>query len=340
MPDVSDLRCSPAWFPLGAPAAAGGAVLLLQLDEPAYRAASFLDERLLGAAQARRTCAPELLAEAAATLRPRAHFLFHIGHVGSTLMSRLLGEHPEVFALREPGLLRGLADARLGPRPLRLHPLLGLLTRTWDPRQRALIKTTSLVNELAGELLQADPTARALLMFARPAEYLRGILAGANSRRESAALAALRWERLLRRLDDGRGAALGGRDPPLPAPRGEGEQVAMSWLCEMLTLRQTAKAQGGRMHWVDFDAFLRSPEPVLRRILEVLGLQTTPPQLRALLASPWMQRYSKAPEHAYDAELRRQVLAAADAEHGAEIRRGLDWLQRAARRADLAALFT
>jgi Ser/Thr protein kinase RdoA (MazF antagonist) len=43
-----------------------------------------------------------------------------------------------------------------------------------------------------------------------------------------------------------------------------------------------------------------------------------------------MRRYSKAPEHGYDADLRRDVLNAARATHGAEIGRGLAWLDRAA----------
>ena len=43
-----------------------------------------------------------------------------------------------------------------------------------------------------------------------------------------------------------------------------------------------------------------------------------------------MRRYSKAPEHGYDAALRRDVLNEARAMHGEEIRRGLAWLDRAA----------
>jgi hypothetical protein len=39
-----------------------------------------------------------------------------------------------------------------------------------------------------------------------------------------------------------------------------------------------------------------------------------------------MHRYSKAPEHAYDAALRREVLASAERDHPAEIRRGMTWL--------------
>jgi len=49
-----------------------------------------------------------------------------------------------------------------------------------------------------------------------------------------------------------------------------------------------------------------------------------------------MGRYSKAPEYPYDAALRREVLAAAAAEHRDEIARGLAWLERMAARLPLA----
>ncbi|MEP6968709.1 MAG: hypothetical protein ABI906_11585, partial [Pseudomonadota bacterium] len=39
--------------------------------------------------------------------------------------------------------------------------------------------------------------------------------------------------------------------------------------------------------------------------------------------------YSKAPEHPYDADLRRRVLAQARREHGDEIERGIAWLDAA-----------
>ena len=42
-------------------------------------------------------------------LRSDARWIFHIGHVGSTLVSRLLGELAGVLAIREPRLLRDLA---------------------------------------------------------------------------------------------------------------------------------------------------------------------------------------------------------------------------------------
>src|SRR4026208_509760 len=81
------------------------AVLLIGLGESAYRAAS---------------CPPggwgapgRLTAPAATVRNPRPlHYIFHTGHVGSTLVSRLLDETGAVLSLREPLPLRTLAEAQ------------------------------------------------------------------------------------------------------------------------------------------------------------------------------------------------------------------------------------
>ena len=100
----------------------------------------------------------------------------------------------------------------------------------------------------------------------------------------------------------------------------------MSWLCEMACLQQAAARFGSRILWVDFDAFLAAPEAGLEAIVRRLGAAPAPGEIASILAGPLMRRYSKAPEHAYDAALRRDVLAGADREHGEEIRRGMHWL--------------
>ncbi|MEL7190174.1 MAG: hypothetical protein AAGK17_11525, partial [Pseudomonadota bacterium] len=56
--------------------------------------------------------------------RDDARFIFHIGHVGSTLLARLLGEAPDTLALREPQLLRQFAE---------LKTLEGLAHSPWPP---------------------------------------------------------------------------------------------------------------------------------------------------------------------------------------------------------------
>jgi hypothetical protein len=313
-----ELVQSPAWFPLEA--TDGASIRFVRLDEAAYRAASFLDQRLLHAAPPQALLAAGLARHAAAQLTPRPHYVFHIGHVGSTLVSRLIGARESFFSLREPALLRALAG---GGAALPLPDVLALLARTWRPAQRAVVKVSSFVSELAQPLLASGDAPRAIFMYVTPLAYLRTIFAGPNSRQESRALAPQRLRRLLRRLAGG----------DLPAePRSEGEQVAMSWLTEMTCLRQAADRHAAQILWLDFERFLATPQECLQRVFQALGAAQPPAEVAALLAGPIMRSYSKAPEHAYDAQLRRELLYAADLDNAVEIRRGLAWLGSLAQR--------
>jgi hypothetical protein len=301
---------------------------LVRLDEVAYRAASFLDQRLLTAGFEQRLCSLAILESAAARLTPRSHYVFHTGHCGSTLISRLIGAYPSFFSLREPALLRAIAAPQAAGGELSLDVALALLARTWRTDQRAAIKVTSFVSELAESILGGADRPAAIFMFVQPLAYLRGIFAGPNSRAETRQLAPTRLQRLTRRL--------GGGDWR-PDPRSEGEQIAMSWLCEMTALRRAADRAGSQVLWVDFDAFLAEPLSGLQDIFRHFGAAPSANEIEALVTSPLMHQYSKAPEHAYDAALRREVLLGAEREHGAETRRGMLWLQRLGARHPLIA---
>ena len=54
-------------------------------------------------------------------------------------------------------------------------------------------------------------------------------------------------------------------------------------------------------------------------------------------ASPTLTRYSKSPEHAYDRELRKAVLDAAERRFGEEIHAGLSWCAQLAARQPMVA---
>ena len=316
MISARDIAASPAWLPLES--AGVGSVRLVQLTEADYRAASFLDQRILQAGVTQVVCQVDSVAAAAATMATRAHYIFHIGHVGSTLVSRLIGECDGFFSVREPAILRAIAlDGSRAFADLRMRDVLALLARTWRPEQRAVVKATSFVSEIAEPILTTDPEAAAVFMFSPALAYLRCILGGPNSRIESRALAPSRLARLRSRL---------GSESGLTEPRSEGEWIAMSWLCEMTCLRQAATRFSSRIVWIDFDIFLSAPAPGLAELLRTLGATPGAAELQRLVSGPLMRRYAKAPEHEYDAALRRKVLESADREHGAEIRRGMQWL--------------
>jgi hypothetical protein len=159
------------------------------------------------------------------------------------------------------------------------------------------------------------------MMYVSPESYLATILGGPNSRQEAQRLAPDRLRRLQRRL---------GSDAWQPGNLSEGETLALAWACEACALSEAAGRAGGRILWVDFDEFLANPGPRLLAALRHLKIEASEDEVAAILRGPHMGRYSKAPEHAYDAALRREVLNEARALHGVEISRGLAWLNRAA----------
>ena len=123
-------------------------------------------------------------------MRQDARWIFHIGHVGSTLVSRLLGELDGVLAIREPRLLRDLALSPAEVRAGYLGLVPKLMSRTFGAEEVACVKATSFASEIAAELVPAGE--RALFMYATPANYISSILAGENSVQELRMLAPTR----------------------------------------------------------------------------------------------------------------------------------------------------
>lgn len=307
---------SPRWFPFEIDSASE-AVALIEMDEAAYRAASFLDPRMLAPNPIfHRTNWPNLVAATPADTRADAHYIFHIGNVGSTLISRLLGELLEVFALREPMILRSFASMSRDWAAERTGTLNALLSRTYRSEQRAIVKATSFTSEIADLLLPAD--SRALFLFATPDHYLENILAGENSWQTLDALSPVRLARLQSRCP-GLGLDLSKAD--------DGIRAALGWACEMTSLEAAAsKMPEGAVLWMDFDQFLTDPAIHFSDLAVHFGLSVSSQTADAICTGPLMSRYSKAMDYDYSPDLRRQILAQARREHAGKIAKAKDWL--------------
>ena len=288
-----------------------GLARLIRMSAEDYRSASFLDDRMLQAPIDARL-APIALVEEAAQLAKRddARWIFHIGHVGSTLIARLLGELEKVLSVREPRMLRDLVVA-----PKLAGPAQRLLSRTVTDDQVALVKATSFVSEIAPTLIGQDGST--LFLTATPRNYIASILAGENSMKELHALAPSRAQRIAERV------------PGLPQPRSDADLAAMAWACEATALEAAAEAlPHASIAWVDFDRWLDDPD--LAPIAEAMALPAQPAELAALKQSPLLSRYSKALEYEYSAGLRRDLIAEAGAHFAAEIDSALAMLGHAA----------
>ncbi|NJM50102.1 MAG: hypothetical protein HC843_03810 [Sphingomonadales bacterium] len=304
-------------------------VLISQMDETAFRSASFLDQRIMTPQLNMQLAEWSELESAPFSAAPPPHYIFHIGHVGSTLISRLLGEWDTVLALREPMILRDLVEiwsdverpySRWSPDQYqtRRDLVIRWLSRSFHKGQQVMIKASSFVSPLAPQLIGTGN--KALFLTTSLESYMLTILAGEASMQETMAMAPARLKRL---------TALLGEPPDMLWNLAPAQRVAMSWLCEMVTLRQAEKiAPKGTVKWQDFDVFLNAPDTQLTAIAAHFNLPVSAAHLHGLLQGPIMRSYSKAPEHGYSADLRRDVQREAKLRHAADVMLAITWVEQ------------
>ena len=312
-----------------------GLVLVIRMDANAYRAASFLDDRILGPATRGAWLLNPVVTQAArqaAITRP-LHFIFHTGHVGSTLLSRLLDETGGVLGLREPLPLRALADAQevLGTPGSLLSDtqfgslqdvLLRLWSRGYDWTRAVVVKATSSAGRVAPSLLAAAPGARAVYMNLRAEPYLATLLGGANSATDLRGHGPGRMRRLL--------AGRNLRVAPLHA-LSTGELAALGWLVESLSGAAALKAQGARVLVLDFDEFLSDVAGGVGQVLAHFSLPRDEGFLSSIAQSPVLRQYSKAPGISFTSGERSARLEESRRDNRDEIAKGLAWLEGMAR---------
>lgn len=317
-------------------------ILLVQLSRDAFREASFLDDRLitpqtqgswykLSSIEATLTGCTDVLP---------LHFIFHAGHVGSTLLSRLIEQAGGVLALREPLPLRSLAEIQddIGAMHAlfdeatlnRLSLLLLVLwSRGYPDTRSVVVKATSATARIAPRLLSLAPRTRVIYLHLAAEPYLATLLAGQNSSIDLRGMARERFQRLHRLADIE-------ATQPLHS-LSIGELAAMTWSAEMLTHQCIRKGAPERVLSQDFEALLANPSPELSAVFTHLQLQPPPGYLEQIREAPVWGRYAKATEAPYSPQMRAEILKESRERNRDEIRGGLAWIERLARSAPAAS---
>jgi hypothetical protein len=304
--------------------AARDAVFFIRLSQEAYRQASFLDDRVLAPgmeSQWVRYPEVESAVREASDAHP-LHLIFHTGHVGSTLLSRLIEEADGVLGLREPLPLRTFAELQDQNAPqldTRLATFIKLWRRGFADTTHVVLKATSSSGRLATRLLGASSDSQAVYLSLRAEPYLATLLAGANAMVDLRGFGAERASRLARRF---------GLSLPSWTTLSVGELAAMSWAAESLTRTETNAAFPGRVLLLDFDSLLADWAAVLASVFDKFALRAPDGFLANIERSEVLTRYSKAPEqYAYSPLLRWQLLNQARREHAVELTKGLRFLE-------------
>jgi hypothetical protein len=308
--------------------------LLIQLSENAYRSASFLDDRILTPDVKGRWASLTSVLDAAAAIAESKplHFVFHTGHVGSTLLSRLLDESGCVLSLREPLPLRTLADARdVLDQPESLlsssdfdaleQALLKIWSRGYSDTHSVVLKATSSACRIAVRLLERHDGANAVYLNLAAEPYLATLLAGKNSSIDLRGHAPVRIRQLQARI-----ATQLSQLHVLSL----GELAAMSWLAETWNQHDAVTRLGARVLALDFDELLGDIGGGVSRVAAHFKLPLDSRWLRDIARSPVLTRYSKSPDFEYSPQVRSELLRQSRQNNAAQIGAGLRWLEKLA----------
>ena len=317
-------------------------LLLVRLAADQVRDAAFLDQRVLSGREDGAWIPLDRVLSMAGPRNQPAGLILHCGHTGSTLISRLLGELPGVWSLREPLLLQALsAETRVSGTPLarlrssEFHALLGLsqklLAKAPPDHPRVIIKHTSLTANLAPGLLGLPHPAAIVCLWIPLADYLAVMLRDSGVR-SSVRLAAGEWIRDLM-------PALGASTPVLGECR-DAELAALNWCAAQYAFAQARALAPERVIGLDFTAFLRSPDEHLGSVARHFGTGSTEQDVARALCSPWMRRYAKDPRYPFDTAARAREIEAVKGRLSDEMELGMKFAAQLWRLLPMANAFT
>jgi len=255
-------------------------------------------------------------------------YIFHLSHVGSTLVAKALGQADTCLSLREPVPLRNLAALfREAGEPhswvstCRLQELLDYvvfhLARPFNYRTEVLVKCTSWVNEIA-HLLLANQQSRALVLYCRLEDFVANLLKEGGGLIDLLGGAANRVRRL-NNIQQAKTIYL--------SELSKGEIAAMTWLVEMLTLKIADADRLNPLMWLDFENYLKEPISATEDVAHQLHLTWTSADSKRLKSSGLLGNYSKSNDgRTYSAADRTKQIEEQKAKHTEEIEKASKWL--------------
>lgn len=310
--------------------------MLMRIEEDQYRAASFLDQRITHL----RCPTVRYELQHMARMFPRLgdnrgplRFIFHVGHCGSTLLSRALGLSERVLPFREPMTLRTLsADERELDTPMSfmarpdwewlLTTILDSLARRFRPEQFNVIKATSTGNNLIGPIMNEDEAHRALLLYVPLETYLASML---GKRRGGGDL----WGQARTRMKDWMGIE---REPGFSLHEMKAPHfVVLSWMTSMNHMLCARNQYGKRISILDFEDLVRNPDTHLSEAADFFGI----PEQAETIVSRYPEvssAYSKQPDRPYTADMRAERLQHTREHFAKDIQTGMEWAQELIRR--------
>jgi hypothetical protein len=260
--------------------------------------------------------------------RPRPAFIFHHAFVCSTLVARCLAQSEAFFSLKEPWILRRLADVKRAGTPgaewnEAFVKYLRLLCRSFRSGRIPVIKATNVANNLLPDVLRLMPEQPVLFLYSDLESFLvSNLKKAADTQRKMPGLA----QAFLTDGDFARQFPQLADSSNLSLP----QVCALVWLLSLHNFRQAAGGSiNPRVATLDAQDFLDDPEATLGRLSRHFGHRPDAGELQRMTGARTIGTHAKEPSRAYGREQRRAEMDEIRSRHRREIADAMAWAEPA-----------
>ena len=300
-------------------------------DEGALTDAAFVDIRFESRAIGSITIPTRDLVAAVARyskLRPQIHFIFHHAFVCSTLLARCLNQVDAFISLKEPWILRRLADikrehgANIPEQHWRQMYLtyLPLLAKRYATGRSLVIKATNVANNLIADVAQYSPQQKILYLYSDIESFLiSNLKKSASTQQKMPGL-------LAGFLKDSDLAAAHG--PLASSDRLTLLQTcALIWVCNIYSLKQTVEARNyAGLRTLDAQRLLDDTEASLAAVSRHFGHVPNEEDLTKMTHDDVLRKNAKDSRYRYSADQKREDDQKIIEEYRQDIDEAQEWI--------------
>lgn len=261
-------------------------------------------------------------------VRPRSSFIFHHAFVCSTLLARSLNQIDAFFSLKEPWILRRLADfkrvkgTRLSESKWRemFTSYIMLLAKNYRTGESPVIKVTNVANNLLVDVMKFLPEHKILYLYSDLKSFLvSNLKKTAETQQKIPALAAAF-------LADGRFVT---RFPQFSQLSSFSflQLCALIWIVSLYNFQVSVKKCGHTgVKTLDMQTLLEDFEGSLRALSHFFGHTSLPGEIENMMDPTITGKNSKDQQQTYSVEQREFEVGQVLSHHGLEIEKTMAWI--------------
>jgi hypothetical protein len=254
-------------------------------------------------------------------------YIFHISFVASTLLSRCLNKPGKTFSLREPWILRRLADTKRGlinsgqfDTKLWLALVKNcetLLVKNYEEKEKVIIKPTNVANNLIEDLKIVNPESKSIFLYTDLHKFL---ITNLNKTTETKLKMPLLAKILSRETS---------HEPWMKDFDFENidhlKACCLIWYFHLKQLIELPKEISNRILPINIESFFKEPKVILQAVNTHLGLVFNEDDISDIIKSPTMSKNAKSNSETFNASIRNAKYQKIEINNIEEINQATRW---------------